>query len=177
MRIAFGRAESGLTSLAEHPSHDHAPVDCLHALAVARNSSWLESVGVDLIAWKIGNRSRSYPAIVAALIDHLDSVKSLRLKPGQSQAVAELALREYTFSFCPACGGRGEIEAPIAEDREGAVPMTTCKVCNGSGDKLWTKLDREREHANLTRAFDEAHDLLHSAFILAYRRASRYMKD
>ena len=167
MKIALARAETGLTSLGEAPSHDHAPVDQLHACAAARRESWLASFGADLIRLKISNCADAYPVCLAALVLHLSGKQSLKLKPNWVNQVAEQALKEHIVDFCPVCGGRGQTEDKAKSDgREGAVPMVECVACKGFRFRRYTKGERLGyigEAGRMDAAFDEAHYLMSEA--------------
>lgn len=203
MKEAFAAVLSGMQPLGSDDWRER-PVDRLSALGMtarvapdqdrhgaqvkrsvhAEHQSHLASLGVDLIAFKFGNRQVSGADAedkVAAFLAWQDWWKhgKVALTARQRDAVARWAVREWAFDACPprphGCGGAMQI--PHQANTEGAQRMMLCPKCNGTGKRRYS--DNERELA-MGDAFpigmETAHTIIAQAEALAMRGGMRLLE-
>lgn len=150
---------AGLQGLGSDESRER-PVDRLTAMGaiqaarageVARISE-LNSLGIDLIAFKFGKRESSKQAAEEKLADVLawldakgKSYWGLRSRdPRHLLKIAAWAIREWDVDYCPSCRGAKEISF-YGEGFEGPQRMTICPDCRGTGKRRYS--DGERADA------------------------------
>jgi hypothetical protein len=166
------------------------PVDRLAALGAiqivrgrdAARESTLCSLGVDLIAFKLGHRASSKPdaedklSLVLAWTDpEGKNTWKLRLTAKERDRVAVWAVQEWTVDCCPTCNGSAQI--PIQQDTDGAQPMKPCPSCDSTGKRRYS--DRERIEAlggDFDKAMSTAHGIIGQAEALAVRAAKQMLE-
>jgi hypothetical protein len=187
MKLALAVTLGGMQGLGSTQDSRERPVDRLTASARAQGpverrsmsqcergdhaamESFLCSLGVDLIAFKYGNRALSKSEAEMKLAIALGWKKcGLKLTRRQFDRVACCALMEWTLDFCPTCKGAKEI--PNYQDVDGVQPMKPCSECHGTGKRLYT--DQERAEA-MGEAHDKAMSWAHSLMAQAEALAIR----
>lgn len=182
MKQSLAAVLTGLQGLGSDEWRER-PVDRLAALGAmqinsttqAARTSLLCSLGVDLIAFKLGGRvgSRGDAEDVLATVLAWPSWK-LKLTASQRDRVARWAVTEWAHDKCQprpfGCGGAKEVpshDKPV----DGRQPMQTCPTCRGTGRRHYS--DSERTEA-LGRTYPEAMDVAHQVIGWAEALAIRY---
>ncbi len=172
MRKALAALFSGLQGLGSDSARER-PVDRLAAIGAiqirradeAAGQSQLASLGVDLIAYKIGGRELSRTEAEIKLADALKrKIPSLRRR--ETIRIARWTIHEWTEDACPMCHGACEIPS-------GEGVTVTCEDCHGSGRHKYTDPERvEAMGAAYSKAVYEAHWIIGEAESLAIRMYS-----
>lgn len=167
---------AGFQSLA-HDDLRERPIDRLGALGAiqirvadeARDASELASLGVDLIAFKYGNRAASKQSAEDALASILAwPTWSLKVSPMERVRIAEQSLMEWAIDICPACQGARVVPSHHQTGLEGFQPMQPCSTCSGSGKRRYSDLERvEAMGEAFSRAMYTAHGIIGRAESLA----------
>lgn len=177
MKQALAVTLAGLQGLGSTSDNRERPVDRVTALAAAQcrrgdeaaETSFLCSLGGDLIAFKFGNRAASKSEAEMKLAIALGWKRwGLKLKVAQYERIARCALMEWALDFCLTC--RGAKEIPNYQAVDGAQPMKPCGDCNATGRRLYTDSERvEAMGEAFAKAMGEAHGLIGRAEALAVR--------
>lgn len=200
MKAALALALSGFQGLGSDDYRERA-VDRLGAAGSVRNAGALEgcrreideqvrvshhaeleahlnSLGVDLIAFKFGGRVRSR----ADAEDRLAGILSWPAKDGgfklaltsrQRDRVARWAVQEWTDDTCSQCKGAKESPDHERAGLEGPQRMKACPTCAGTGRRRYS--DEERRAAmgeEFRKAMYEAHGIIGRAESMALRTAA-----
>lgn len=188
-RESLAHALSGPVSLAEDQWRER-DVDRIHAAAAARNPavlawlrchgdieaakalSLLSSLGIDLVAYKMGQAETYRERCMKGLVQALEWPENrLDLRPASSQMVAAQALMEWMADKCITCHGRTtipDVDRMAGQSNvEGAVPTKECPSCRGTGIRLYSDDERAQtlggRPQRLTRALETAHSLIGEA--------------
>lgn len=166
------------------------PVDRLTALGIvgrtvddqvarshnAQRTAHLCSLGVDLIAFKLGGRVTSKEDAE----DQLSAVLAwpslkLRLSGKNRDRIARWAVYEWVIDLCPTCSGAKVVPDHNLKHLEGVQPMKECGTCAGTGKRRYS--DQERTEAlgePHGKAMDEAHRIIGWATALAVGQALKW---
>lgn len=162
------------------------PVDRIGAVAMisrrveqapeALRQSQLAALGVDLVAFKFGNRAPSHKDAVDMLSAYLAWPQfRLGLKAKRLHQVASWAITEWSIDMCPSCQGAKEV--PNGEAREGAQPMKPCMDCGSTGKRRYSDAERATALAGeFDKALAVAHGLIGRAEDLAVRGAAQMLE-
>jgi hypothetical protein len=187
MKQALALSLAGFQGLGHSDSRER-PVDrvgAAGAIQIARateemQNAFLCSLGVDLIAFKFGNRASSRADAIDRLAIALAWPRlHLHLRPRERTKVAAWTVQEWAIDMCPICHGAKEIPDRGVE-LEGRQPMKPCPPttgCGGTGKRRYS--DAERSEAlggNFDKAMAEAHGLIGRAEDLAVRTARQMLE-
>lgn len=150
-----------------------------HALEAKFNSE-LRSLGVDLIAFKFGNRASSKADAEDKLAIAIAHFPKLRLSAKERTKIAKWAVQEWAIDMCPMCHGAKEVPDSRGIEIEGRQPMKPCPPtngCGGTGKRRYSDAERmEALGAQFDRALSEAHGLIGRAEDLAVRAAKEMLE-
>ena len=99
-------------------------IDRVHALGLSNG------LGSDMLRFKDGLQPKSYNQVLYGLVGKTKG----KMSRGMATKLAELAIHEAVFHFCPECKGAKEmIVGPL---------RITCRSCEGSGVRRHTDASR-----------------------------------